>query len=70
MFEILRGISLNKCLNCGEQIRDGFDVCTQKCAEEYYKYVFEEKLSDNPDFDSKIDPKGAIITKGRPKIKY
>ena len=46
-----------KCLNCGTQIKDGYNVCSQKCAEEYFEYIFEEKLEDNPEFNSKIQPK-------------
>jgi len=44
----------NKCLNCGKLINDSSEVCSQKCANEYYEYVFEEPLSENPNFKTKI----------------
>ena len=46
-----------KCLNCGTLIRDEYDTCCKNCAEEYFYYVFKEKLEDHPEFDSRIQPK-------------
>ncbi len=46
---------MNKCLNCGTIISDKAEVCSQSCAEEYFEYVFEEKLSDHPEFKTKIE---------------
>ena len=49
---------MNKCLNCGKIIHEGYDTCSQKCAKEYFRYVFGEELDVHPEFDSKIDPSG------------
>lgn len=31
------------------------EVCSKKCASEYFEYVFEEKLEDHPEFTTKIE---------------
>lgn len=46
---------MNKCLNCGKIIGKNFEVCSQKCAKEYFKYVSGEKLEDHPEFKTKIE---------------
>lgn len=43
-----------KCLNCGKIIEDDSEVCSQQCSEEYFEYVFDEKLKDHPEFKVKI----------------
>jgi predicted nucleic acid-binding Zn-ribbon protein len=52
---------MSKCLNCGKIIQEGFEVCSQKCAKEYFEYVFEEKLADHPEFQTKIAPNGYLL---------
>ena len=51
-------MGLGVCLNCGNPIKAGYDTCSQNCAEEYFRYVFEEELEDHPEFNSNIDPSG------------
>ena len=46
---------MGKCLNCGCIIDDRSEVCSQKCADEYFRYVFDEELSDHPEFEIKIE---------------
>lgn len=46
---------MNKCLNCGEEISSSAEVCSEGCSEEYFEYVFGEKLKDNPEFKTKIE---------------
>ena len=46
---------MNKCLNCGCKISDDAEVCSKKCSEEYFEYVFEEKLEDHPEFKVKVE---------------
>lgn len=46
---------MNKCLNCGKIIGEDFEVCSKKCASEYFEYVFDEKLKDHPEFKTKIE---------------
>lgn len=46
---------MNKCLNCGKIIGENYDVCSDECAKEYFRYVFDEELDDHPEFDSKIE---------------
>ena len=45
---------MGKCLNCAIVIPDDAEVCSQNCAEEYFEYVFDEKLEDHPEFKIKI----------------
>lgn len=48
---------MTKCLNCGKEIIDDAEVCSVECSEKYFKYVFGEKLSDHPEFKTKIGDK-------------
>jgi len=44
-----------KCLNCGCRIDERSEVCSQNCADEYYRHVFDEELSDHPEFKTRIE---------------
>ncbi len=41
-----------KCLNCGNLITDGFTMCSEKCAKEYFNYINGEDLKSHFEFSS------------------